>query len=145
MAGGYTIKLTATAERIYREIAEQAQACIDRGDLTNSRISRYRMVDEILEKIIPHDPFNPERSLSGPLSKMYRVKKARIRVFYMASSKKKEIVILYISDTLRKDGDVNDPYRLFTKIVMSGQYDDVFSLLGMKRPERGSGSSPVIH
>lgn len=35
------------------------------------------MIDELSDKPSPHDPFNPERSLSGHLQSVYRIRKAR--------------------------------------------------------------------
>jgi hypothetical protein len=48
----------------------------------------------------------------------------------------KKIVVLYISDTPRKEGDVNDPYVILTKMVISGRFDHVFDALGVTKPER---------
>ena len=132
----YAVELTKQAERTYTRIYDQAQACIGRGDVSNSRVTLLKMVDEVIDKIIPHDPFHPSRSLSGPLSNIFRISKARMRIFYAASSKAKTIAILFISDTPRKYGDTRDPYSVFTKLVVSGQFDEVFDRLGVRRPIR---------
>ena len=137
MAGAqYTVELTPSAERVYSKLYEEAQACIESGDRSNSKVTRFNMVEEALDKIIPHDPFAPDRSLSGPLSGIFRVKKGRLRICYVGSSAHKRIIILYISDTPRKAGDANDPYALFTKLVASGKYDEFFGKLGIRRPAR---------
>jgi mRNA-degrading endonuclease RelE of RelBE toxin-antitoxin system len=132
----YRVELTATAERVYRRIFDDANACLAAGDESNSKVKQFRMVDEMLDKVIPHDPFAPERALSGPLSGIVRVKKARLRICYAASSKQRTIVVLYISDTPRKAGDANDPYAILTKLVMSGKYDSVFDRLGVRSSNR---------
>lgn len=132
----WRIELTEQAETVYRRMAEEAQACLDAGDGPNSKVTAFNMVDELIDKIIPHDPFAPERSLSGPLSGLFRVKKGRLRVCYAGSSQSRRIVILYISETLRKDGAITDPYVLFTRIVRSGQYDAILDILGLRRPNR---------
>lgn len=44
------------------------------------------MIDELSGKTTPHDPFNPERALSGHLESTYRIKKARFRTRYSGSS-----------------------------------------------------------
>jgi len=132
----YTLELTESAERVYSSLCEAAQKCIDSGDVTNSKVTLFNMVEEILDKIIPHDPFAPERGLSGPLSGLFRVKKGRVRVCYAGASQQNRIVVLYISDTPRKQGDSNDPYALFTKLVTSGKYDHIFDKLGVRRPKR---------
>src|SRR2546428_8986174 len=100
----------------------EAQACIAAGDTSNTKVTVLRMVDDAIDNIIPHDPFRVRNSLSGPLSNIFRVKKGRLRIYYAASSKEKKIVILYISQTLRKAGDINDPYSIFTRLVMTGRF-----------------------
>ena len=145
MATTYEVELTARAEARLRRIHEDCQKCLDAGDDSNAKVKLFRMVEEMLTKIIPHDPFNPSRALSGRLSNFFRIKKGRIRVCYIGSSEHKKIMILYISETPRKEGDVNDPYALFTKLVMSGKFDDAIANLGIKPPDRKSLPPPTIH
>src|SRR5260370_42141211 len=104
-AGGYTVELTDIAEKTYVRMAEEAQACLDRGAETNSKVTAFRMVEEALDRIIPHDPFAPARALAGLLSGYYRIKKGRMRICYVGNSATKVIKVLYISDTPRKAGD----------------------------------------
>ena len=134
-------ELTKTAEHVYRKLYQESERCIQAGDNKNSRVTLFRMVDEAITKLIPQDPINPQRALSGPLANIFRVSKGRSRICYIASSKTGRIVVLYISKTARKAGDVNDPYRLFTKIVLSGQYDDLFKNLGVKLPKSLAASA----
>lgn len=141
----YTVELTPTAQKTYEEIHSEAQACIATGDTSNAKITTLRMVDDAIDNIIPHDPFHVRNSLSGPLSNIFRVKKGRLRIYYAASSKNKKIVILYISQTLRKAGDVNDPYSIFTRLVMTGRFDQVFTRLGVRIPPRQELQPPTLH
>ena len=83
MSGKYTVELTATAESVYRRIYEEAQACIKVGDISNSKVTLLRMIDDALDNLIPHDPFDPARALSGPLSNIFRIKKGRTRICYI--------------------------------------------------------------
>src|SRR6266436_2458975 len=106
----HTIELTPTAQKAYEEMHADAQGCIAAGDPSNAKITLMRMVDDAIDNIIPHDPFSTSKALTGPLSNIFRVKKGRLRIYYAGSSKEKRIVVLYISQTLRKAGDVNDPY-----------------------------------
>lgn len=94
-----------------------------------------KMVDGVLDRI-PHDPINKRYALSGPLANIFRMKKGRLRICWLASSQKREVTVLFISETLRKEGDVRDPYKVFTDLVMSGRFDEVFDRLGVKRPTR---------
>ena len=119
----FTIALTDIAEAVYNRLYEDAQACLAKGDETNSKVKQLRIVDDVLDRIIPHDPFAPDRGLSGALSGIYRIKKGRLRICYVGSSKTRKITVLYISDTPRKEGDSHDPYKVLTRLVKSGKFD----------------------
>jgi hypothetical protein len=43
------------------------------------------------------------------------------------------VCILFISESLRKAGDPNDPYRMFAKLTATGELDEHFQQLGLKR------------
>jgi mRNA-degrading endonuclease RelE of RelBE toxin-antitoxin system len=127
---GFTIELTDIAEAVYNRLYEDAQACLAKGDETNSKVKQLRIVDDVLDRIIPHDPFAPDRGLSGSLSGIYRIKKGRLRICYVGSSKTRRITVLYISDTPRKDGDSHDPYKVLTRLVKSGKFDTLLNRPG---------------
>lgn len=129
----YRVELTPTAEKLYRKMHDDAEACINSGDTTNAKVKLLRAVDDAIDNIIPHDPFNIGNALSGSLSNIFRVKKGRLRIYYAASSKDRRIVILYISETLRKAGDAHDPYSVFARLVLQGKFNEVFASLGVRR------------
>ena len=85
MADEYTVELTPTAEKVYNRAFDEAQQCVARGDTTNAKVKHFRIIQEALEKVIPHDPFNPKPALSGSLSNIFRVKKGRTRICYVGS------------------------------------------------------------
>lgn len=72
-------------------------------------------------EVIPEDPDKKEYQLHGSLKKYRRYKQGlqRYRLFFTFSSKPPIILYLYINDksSLRKEGDKNDPYNIFTKLV----------------------------
>jgi mRNA-degrading endonuclease RelE of RelBE toxin-antitoxin system len=140
----YKIELTPTAQKVYEEMYADAQACIESGDHVNAKLTTLRMVDDAIDNIIPHDPFSTTNALSGPLSNIFRVKKGRLRIYYAASSKEKKIVVLYISQTMRKAGDTNDPYSIFTRMVLTGRFNEVFARLGVRIPPRTTLQPPQI-
>lgn len=78
------------------------------------------------KQIIPEDPDKPEYRLKGELRKFRRYKQglARYRLIYFFSSQPPIIVYLYINDEkhLRKEGDKNDPYSEFTRLVKRGVF-----------------------
>jgi len=135
MATSYLVELTKEAQRVYQRLYEEAQECLETGDRTNSKVTTFRMIEEVLDKIIPHDPFNPSRALTGIFSNIFRIKKGRMRVCYIGSSQERKIIVLYISDTPRKHGDVNDPYSVFSRLVLSGRFDKFFEILGVRKPD----------
>jgi mRNA-degrading endonuclease RelE of RelBE toxin-antitoxin system len=129
----FTVELTETAEATYRNLWEDGQRCLARGDESNSKVKLLRIIEDTIDRVIPSDPFNTNRALSGLLSNIFRVKKGRLRICYVASSKQRCIVILYISETPRKEGDVHDPYSVLTRLVESGEFDKVFAQLGVRQ------------
>jgi mRNA-degrading endonuclease RelE of RelBE toxin-antitoxin system len=129
----YSVVLTPTAEKIYRKIHDDAQPCIENGDTSNAKVKLLRMVDDAIDNLIPHEPFNLDKALTGALSNTFRVKKGRLRIYYAASSKDRKIVILYISETLRKEGDASDPYSIFAQMILRGQFKEVFASLGVRK------------
>ncbi len=142
MATSYVVELTAEAEKVYARLHDEALKCLERGDPANSKVTTFNMVEEVLDKIIPHDPFNPSRALTGTFSNIFRIKKGRMRVCCIGSSREKKIIVLYISDTPRKEGDINDPYSVFSRLVLSGKFDKFFETIGVRRPDRGQPRSP---
>ena len=143
MSRAYDLELTATAEATFSRLYYEAQECLNSGDGSNSKVTLFHIVEEMVTKIIPHDPFSPKRALSGKLSKFFRIKKGRIRVCYTGSSEQKKIIVLYISETPRKEGDIRDPYTIFTKLVMSGKFDKEIANLGVKPPDRNDPPPPI--
>ena len=91
-------------------------------------------MDDVLDRLIPHDPFAPERALSGVLSGIFRIKKGRLRICYIGASSTRRIVVLYISETLRKQGDVHDPYKVLTQLVKSGRFNQILDDIGPRNP-----------
>jgi len=41
---------------------------------------------------------------------------------WAANSATRKVTTLFISETLRKEGDPQDPYNIFTKRVLSGEF-----------------------
>lgn len=90
------------------------------------------MVDEVLDRIIRQNPIDRRHALSGDLSNIFRFRKGRMRICWIASSARRQVVVLFISDTPRKEGDAYDPYELFGRRVLSGQFNAFFERLGVK-------------
>ena len=141
---GYEVQLSEVAQKTYERMWSAARACLDRGDEANAHVKQFRILEDALDNIIPHNPLSPERRLSGALSGIYRVKKGRMRICYIADAAAKIIRIIYISDTPRKAGDSNDPYSILTKLIDS-RNDDILDQLGVTQPFRSLQRSFSAH
>jgi hypothetical protein len=133
-SAAYDVRMSKAAEHAYTAYYDRAEAAKTRGDLASSHITSLNMIDEVIEKVIPRDPFNRRFALTGKLSNIFRMQKGRLRICWIGSSTRRRIYVLFISETLRKAGDVNDPYRLLTNMVLSGEFDALFQELGLKSP-----------
>ena len=105
-----------------------------RGDFTNAHCTTLRQIDDALENIIPHDPFNSRYALAGDLKSLFRLRKGRLRICWIGSPDQKRVFVVFISETLRKAGDANDPYKILTKMVKNGTYNEFFKQLGITPP-----------
>lgn len=82
----------------------------------------------IKEKIVV-DPFAPQFALKGSLRHYGRLKgmglSARHRLFFRAfeSSDRKVLIILWLGFP-RKEGDKNDCYEIFSRMVRNGDFPD---------------------
>jgi toxin YhaV len=130
----YHIFLTDAAKAVYADLYNKNRGAEAKGEPTNSACTTFGMVREAIKVIIPQNPIDRKYALSGRLANIFRIKKGRYRICWVASSEHRMIFILFISESLRKDGDVNDPYRIFTKMVMTGEFDSVFDRLGIRKP-----------
>jgi len=77
-------------------------------------------------EIIPEDPNRPEYLLSRELKKYRRYKQGlqRYRIMFCFSNRPSIIIYLYVNDRdhLRKEGDKNDPYEEFKKMLRTGKF-----------------------
>ena len=133
-SAGVEVLLTASAEAAYLKFAELAEKAKKRGALTSAHYTTLRQIDDALENIIPHDPFNPRYALAGDLKSIFRLRKGRLRICWIGSADLKLVYVLFISETLRKAGDANDPYNILSKMVKNGTYNDFFKQLGITPP-----------
>jgi mRNA-degrading endonuclease RelE of RelBE toxin-antitoxin system len=125
--------MTATAERVYVDLYRKCKAAENLGHPESAHCKTFHAVQEAVKKIIPHDPLNKRHALRGNLSNIFRLRKGRLRIVWIASSTMRRICILFISETLRKDGDPNDPYEIFQGQLESGFFDEALQKLGVRR------------
>ena len=128
----YVVDMTATAEAVYKDMFRKSRDAERRGDYANAHCTTFNMVREAIKKIIPADPLGRKYALRGDLSNIFRLRKGRMRICWIASSKLRRVCILFISESLRKEGDASDPYVILQSLVDAGTFDGMFAELGVK-------------
>lgn len=97
-------------------------------------VKLYTAIMVAIKDKIPLDPFASHFALTGVLKKYGRVKKMglpdRYRLFFRAlqTQEHKAIFILWLGYP-RKEGDKNDCYKVFTKMVNQGNFPDSIDAL----------------
>lgn len=129
---GYGIDMTATAEAVYLDLFRKAKEAEKGGDYANTHITTFNMIQDAVKRIIPNDPMNKKYALRGELSNIFRLRKGRLRICWIASSRMRRVCIMFISETLRKEGDVNDPYLILQTMIDSGTFDSIFQQFGVR-------------
>jgi mRNA-degrading endonuclease RelE of RelBE toxin-antitoxin system len=121
----FTIRLTASAEAVYKELREQSLAAEAKGETASQHCTTFRMVDNAIRTLIPSNPTSKNYALHGPLANFFRIAKGRTRIVWAVSTEHRAILIVFISDTLRKDGDAQDPYIILTRLAKGGYLKNV--------------------
>ena len=96
-SAAYDVTLSEAAEAAYGRFYKRAVEARDRGELTSSHFTALNMIDEVLEKVIPRDPFNKQYALHGDLSGIFRMQKGRLRICWIGSSTQREVCVIFIS------------------------------------------------
>ena len=123
MRGPHVEALLATLRATVRHLRETLPEAEYRRHPT---VKLFAAITRIIYEVIPSDRNHPDFRLRGALSRYRRVKghglPTRYRLFYIFSSSRKLIIILYVNDdhTLRQEGARSDPYVIFTQLVGQG-------------------------
>jgi mRNA-degrading endonuclease RelE of RelBE toxin-antitoxin system len=128
----YEVDMTATAEAVYVELYRKAKEAESQGNYSSTHVTTFEMIRDAVKRVIPNDPINKKHALRGDLSNIFRLRKGRLRICWIASSKMGRVCILFISETLRKEGDANDPYVILQTMVDSGTFDSLFADFGIR-------------
>lgn len=121
------IELREKVRKLKVELSE-----LDYGKHQDVKLLAAVMVG-IKEKIVL-DPFASHFTLQGPLKKYGRLKKMglpeRYRLFFKAFEEKEEkvLVILWLGHP-RKEGDKNDCYEVFKKMIAKGEFPETMKEL----------------
>lgn len=95
----YIVALGIGAEQTYTRLQHLAEFRLSHGDTANYQVTLFRKLEDLLERVIPQDPFNRERALSGPLANVFRVTDEPIRVYYCGAPNEAKITVIRIADT----------------------------------------------
>jgi len=128
----YGIDMTVSAEAVYVELARKAKAAEKSGNYASAHVTTFNMVRDAIKITIANDPLNKKYALRDQLSNMFRLRKGRLRICWIASSRVRRVCILFISETLRKEGDASDPYVIFQNMVDAGKFDAIFQQFGVR-------------
>jgi mRNA-degrading endonuclease RelE of RelBE toxin-antitoxin system len=130
----YTVEMTFSAEAVYADLYRKAKGAEANGHPESAHCTTFDMVREAIKTVIPNDPLNKRYALRGKLSNVFRLRKGRLRICWIASSKVRRICILFIAQTLRKEGDSTDPYIIFQNLLESGLFDEAMRNLDVRTP-----------
>jgi toxin YhaV len=122
----------------YREISARVQTLkteLKPDDFkTHATVKLFAALTIGIEEKITSNPFASHFALTGALKRYSRMKKmglpARYRLFFRVfdTQELKSIVILWLGYP-RKEGDKNDCYTVFTKMVERGKFPEELSEL----------------
>jgi mRNA-degrading endonuclease RelE of RelBE toxin-antitoxin system len=132
----YEIDMTEAAEEVYKKLARLSKTAEAAGDYVNAHCTTFHMVRDAITRIIPNEPHSKNHALRGDLANIFRLRKGRMRICWIASSRMRRVCILFISESLRKEGDTNDPYEIFKSLLDSGIFDGVIRKYGVRIPTK---------
>lgn len=140
----FQVDMTETAASIYQSLYRKSKDAELRNDYTSTHCTTFEMVRDVIKRVIPNDPLNKKYALRGELSNLFRIRKGRMRICWIASSRLHRVCILFISETLRKESDVNDPYVILQNLVDAGTFDAIFSEFGMRMARLRTQGAPTL-
>lgn len=118
---------TAQLDKLLAEVEKLRQAQPDtyKNEKKTKRLAKIKKL--ILEEI-PDDPSHDRWNQGNTLGTEFKLWKRakfgqnRFRLFFRYDGPKKVIIYAWVNDenTLRKDGDKNDPYAIFAKGLRKG-------------------------
>lgn len=98
-------------------------------------VDLYPSVVEMIKTIVGESDLalSDQTRLRGDLSSVRRIKKQRLRLFFIASTAKQAAIVLFLG--YRKEGHKHDAYTEFERRVRRGEFDQQFADLGIERPK----------
>jgi mRNA-degrading endonuclease RelE of RelBE toxin-antitoxin system len=124
----YSVRSSLYADDYIKSLKARAHRADGTEKTGSKELTAYNALRTLLDKAIPNYPFDLKFALGNRagvrLNGIYRGKIGRLRVFWIASSTKQEIIILFIG--YRKSGDKKDAYEQFVRYLKAGIFDHHF-------------------
>lgn len=125
----WTIRFYPLFNKQFLELTREVENLLDKVPrdkyLVHPKVKMLKALLEAIKNKIPSDPFASHFVLQKPLEKYSRLKKMglneRYRLFFKVYKEQKIIIILWLGYP-RKDGDKNDCYTVFKKMVSNGVF-----------------------
>ena len=124
----YIVVLGIGSEQTYMRLQHLAEFQLSHGETANYHVALFRKLEDLLERVLPQDPFNRERALSGPLANVFRVTDEPIRVYYCGAPNEAKITVIRIADTPLK---INNTFR--AKWMMAHADENIVAALADNR------------
>lgn len=126
---GWTILFHPVFEGQRKELVNTVKTLRERLSqsdfVKHPQVKLFKGITVGIEEKISADPLASHFALKKPLNKYSRLKKMglpnRYRLFFKVFPQQKAIVILWLGFP-RKEGDKNDCYRVFARLVERGQF-----------------------
>lgn len=128
---GWLVLLWPTVAQRYEELRAEARhlkASLPADEyVRHPTVKLAAAISRLVTQIVPQGPNAPEYRLRGSLAGFRRAKghglPPRYRLFWVFSSEHKVIIFLYVNSAgvLRKQGDKNDVYAVFERLVRRGE------------------------
>jgi toxin YhaV len=106
---------------------ERARKADPKGFMSNANVKLFAALATLILEVIPADPSRPEYRLGNTLGAEYRYWFRakffdRFRLFFRYDSRSHLIVFTWVNDesTLRQRGARTDPYKVFQRMLASG-------------------------
>jgi hypothetical protein len=117
----YRVELAAPAVRMYKYLSAHS------GAKDNTETKLLNILDEIINDVMPFQPFDSGTELGGCLAGVYWISQDTLHVFYQASPKPQTVVIISIWDGPDSDAHVRQADILCTQMFLSGRFPQMLA------------------
>lgn len=126
----YEVELSEPAERVYLQLHEKAQACLDAGHDDHSEVRTFQAVETAIEATLASSPCIPGRTLAGMLNNVYRLPLCGAAITYVILESKSTVLVMTISAAPQ-----NHAIRQWLNCAIdTGQVDGLLARLGIDNP-----------